>query len=218
VKANFLHTALTGETRSWLINLPKASIQSWDQLCAMFIGNFQGTYERPSTVETLKTIKQRHDESLRDYVKHFCNARNAIPHIQDIEIINAFRDGISDIKTVEEIAMKKPKMVADLLAVADVCIEASEAWAPLLESRGKGPARRKDDREVNTAERGDRKDQRDQGFREKQSSGQKERKPFRRPNDAEKWCEIHCTAGHDLEECKTFLDHKKMPPPAPLAP
>jgi hypothetical protein len=79
VKANFLHTALTGAARSWPINLPEASIQSWDQLCAMFIGNFQGTYE-----------KQRHDESLHNYVKRFCNARNAIPHIQDIEIINAF--------------------------------------------------------------------------------------------------------------------------------
>jgi hypothetical protein len=218
VKTNFLHTVLTGAARSCLINLPEASIQSWDQLCAMFIGNFQGTYERPSTAETLKTIKQRHDESLRDYVKCFCNARNAIPHIQDIEIINAFRDGVSDIKTVEEIAMKKPKTVADLLAVADVCIEASEARARLLESRGKGPARRKDDREVNTAERGDRKDRRDQGFRGKQSSDQKERRPFRRPDDAEKWCEIHRTAGHDLEECRTFLDRKRMPPPAPLAP
>jgi hypothetical protein len=30
----------------------------------MFMKNFQGTYERPSTVETLKTIKQKHDESL----------------------------------------------------------------------------------------------------------------------------------------------------------
>jgi hypothetical protein len=26
-----------------------------------------------------------------------------------------------------------------------------------------------------------------------------------------KWCEIHRTAGHDLIECKTFLDCKKMP-------
>jgi hypothetical protein len=43
----------------------------------MFIENFYDTFERPSTVETLKTIKQKHDESLRDYVKHFCNARNA---------------------------------------------------------------------------------------------------------------------------------------------
>jgi hypothetical protein len=52
MKANFLHTALTGAARSWLINLLEASIQSWDQLCVMFIGNFQGTYERPSTAET----------------------------------------------------------------------------------------------------------------------------------------------------------------------
>jgi hypothetical protein len=48
--------------------------------------------------------------------------------------------------------MKKPKTVADLLAVTDVCIEASEARARLLESRGKGTSRKKDGREVNTAE------------------------------------------------------------------
>jgi hypothetical protein len=40
-----------------------------------------GTYKYPSTVETLKTIKQKHDESLWNYVKHFCNARNDIPYI-----------------------------------------------------------------------------------------------------------------------------------------
>jgi hypothetical protein len=71
-------------------------------------------------------------------VKHFCNARNAISHIQDIEIINTIRDRVSDLKTVEEIAMKKPKTVADLFTVVDVCIEASKARARLLESRGKG--------------------------------------------------------------------------------
>jgi hypothetical protein len=152
VKANFLPTVLSGAARLWLINLPEGSIHSWDQLCAMFIGNFQGTYERPSTTETLKTIKQKHDESLRDYVKCFCNDRNGIPYIQDIKIINIFRDGVSDVKIVEEIAMKKPKMVVDLLAVADVCIEASEARAQLLKSRGKRPSRRRDDQEVNTAE------------------------------------------------------------------
>jgi hypothetical protein len=40
VMTNFLHTALTGAARSWLINLPEGSIYSWDQLCAMFIRNF----------------------------------------------------------------------------------------------------------------------------------------------------------------------------------
>jgi hypothetical protein len=52
---------------------------------------------------------------------------------------------------VEEITMKKPKMVADMLGVADTCIEASKAQARLLESRGKGPSKKKrDDRGVNT--------------------------------------------------------------------
>jgi hypothetical protein len=59
-------------------------------------------------------------------VKCFCNARNTTSYIQNIEVINAFYDGVSDIKTVEEITMKKPKIVADLLTIADVCIEASE--------------------------------------------------------------------------------------------
>jgi hypothetical protein len=60
-------------------------------------------------------------------VKYFCDTRNTIPNIQDIKINNALRDGVSDIKNVEEIAMKKLKIMADLLAVADICIEASYA-------------------------------------------------------------------------------------------
>jgi hypothetical protein len=217
VNANYLPTTLSGVVRSWLINLPEGSIYTWDQLYAMFIGNFQDTYERPYTAETLKTIRQKHDESLQDYAKYFCNARNTIPYIQ---IINVFRDRVSDIKTVEEIAMKKSKTMVNLLVVADTCIEASEAQARLLESRDKGPAKKQDDREVNTTDQGDRKDRGDNGYRgnrQQQSSDQKERRHFRCPDDAEKRCEIHCTLGHDLKECKTFLDRKKMPPLAPMA-
>jgi hypothetical protein len=81
VKANYLPMALAGAARSWLINLPEGSIYTLDQLCVMFIKNFQGTYKHPSTAQTLKTIKQKHDESLRDYVKCFCDARNTIPYI-----------------------------------------------------------------------------------------------------------------------------------------
>jgi hypothetical protein len=67
---------------------------------------------------------------------------NAIPYIQDIEIINTFCDRVSDIKTVEEIAMKKHRTVADLLVDVYVCIEASETRAQLLESHGKGPKKK----------------------------------------------------------------------------
>jgi hypothetical protein len=108
----------------------------------------------------------KHDESLPDYVKCFCSTMNAISYIQDIEIIHPFYDGVNDINTMEEIAMKKPRMMVNLLAVTDVCIEAFEAWAQLLESHGKGPSKKKqDDREVNTTDRGDCKDHGDHGYR-----------------------------------------------------
>jgi hypothetical protein len=99
----------------------------------MFIEIFQGTYERPLTVEPLKTIKQKPNDSIQEYVKHFYNARNVIPYIKDIKIINAFHDGVSDFKTIEEISMNKPKTMANLLAVVDICIEASKGRARLLE-------------------------------------------------------------------------------------
>jgi hypothetical protein len=39
--------------------------------------------------------------------------------------------------------MKKPKTVVDLLVVADECIKASEAHARLLDARGKGYLKKK---------------------------------------------------------------------------
>jgi hypothetical protein len=111
--------------------------------------------------------------------------------------------------------MKKLKMVVDILTVADVCIEAFESWAQLLEFHSKGTSKKKEDQEVNTIDWGDRKDH---GYRGKQSSDQKEKRHFWRPDDTEKWCEIHRTVGHDLEECKTFMNRKKMSPPVVLVP
>jgi hypothetical protein len=63
---------------------------------------------------------------------------------------------------------------------------------------------KEEDREVNTVDHGDHRN------RQQQPVDQKEKRLFRRPADIEKWCKIHHTAGHNMEECKTFLDHKKM--------
>jgi hypothetical protein len=75
-------------------------------------------------------------------MKYFCNTRNVISYIQDIEIINAFRDEVSDIKTVEEIAMKKPRTVADMLVVVDMSLSLSKPGLDFLSPAARGLQRR----------------------------------------------------------------------------
>jgi hypothetical protein len=51
----------------------------------------------------------------------------------------------------------------------------------------------------------------DSGNQKQLPTNGKERRPFCHPADLEKWREIHCTTGHDLEDCTTYLDLKKRP-------
>jgi hypothetical protein len=107
---------------------------------------------------------------------------------------------VTDIKTIEEISMKKPNPVVDLLAIAYECIKASMVRARLLHVQNKRSLKKKqqEDCDVNIVDR--------ENWKEPE---QKERRSFRCPTDAKKWCEIHRTSGHDLEECGTYLNHKK---------
>nr|AAR87221.1 retrotransposon protein, putative, unclassified [Oryza sativa Japonica Group] len=49
VMANFFPMALKGQARGWLMNMPPASVHSWEDLCQQFTMNFQGTYPRPAS-------------------------------------------------------------------------------------------------------------------------------------------------------------------------
>jgi hypothetical protein len=145
-------------------------------------------------------------------VKHFYNARNAIPYIQDIKVINVFRDGVGDIKIVEEISIKSLKWWSICLQLLMFALKALRLNPVSLNHATRGPPRKKqqDNQEVNTADHGDHGNRRN---RQQQPAKQKEKRLFRRHDDAEKWCEIHHTIWHNLEECKTFLDRMKMSAP-----
>ena len=39
---------LADSTRTWLEYLPTSQIHDWDDLVRIFVGNFQGTYMRPT--------------------------------------------------------------------------------------------------------------------------------------------------------------------------
>nr|CAE02561.2 OSJNBa0006M15.4 [Oryza sativa Japonica Group]CAE04380.1 OSJNBa0027G07.22 [Oryza sativa Japonica Group] len=106
VMANFFPMALKGQARGWLMNLPPASVHSWEDLCQQFTMNFQGTYPRPGEEADLHAVQRGDDESLRSYIQRFCQVRNTIPCIPAHAVIYAFRGGVRHNRMLEKIASK----------------------------------------------------------------------------------------------------------------
>ena len=93
VMANYLPTRLSGAARSWLTSLRARSIRSWDHLCHVFIGNFQGTYIRPGVPDDLFRTNQKTGETLQEFIRRFSSICNTIPEVTDAEVIQPFSIG-----------------------------------------------------------------------------------------------------------------------------
>ena len=64
----YLQLQLTGSARAWLKSLPAECIRSWDDLVRIFSANFQGTFERPTTIGELRGCHQKEGESIRAFI------------------------------------------------------------------------------------------------------------------------------------------------------
>jgi hypothetical protein len=60
--------ALTPMARSWLMNLPEGSIETWADLCDKFVSAFQGGFNRLGTMTDLQAIVQKPGEKLHSFM------------------------------------------------------------------------------------------------------------------------------------------------------
>jgi hypothetical protein len=56
IMVNYFRVALTGTAKSWLMNLPERTIDSWSELCCQFTVNFESAYARPGNETDLHAI------------------------------------------------------------------------------------------------------------------------------------------------------------------
>jgi broad specificity phosphatase PhoE len=77
-------------SKAWLDNLPRNSIDCWEDLKEIFTGNFQGTYVWQSNPWDLKGCRQKQGESLQDYIWRFSSKCHELPKIYDADIILVF--------------------------------------------------------------------------------------------------------------------------------
>jgi hypothetical protein len=99
----------------------------------------------------LANVVQKKGESLREFIKRFCNKRNLIPEVDDKSIIMFFKKGLSDSSLIRKLAMKYTLVEEVTLNTREHKKESGHMDQPSL-SKGHDK-KRKADHSVNTVER-----------------------------------------------------------------
>jgi hypothetical protein len=123
----YLQLQLTGPARAWLKSLPAESIHSWDDLVRAFTGNFQGTFERPTTIEELRGCHQKENESIRAFIRRWTILRNSAEDITEQNATEAFRLGLRHKNLREHLGREKPKTVGELMNIANKWADGEES-------------------------------------------------------------------------------------------
>jgi hypothetical protein len=114
-----LQLHLTGAERSWLSKLEQETIGSWEELTKQFTSNFKSTYKRPAAIEEVTAYIQQNNETLRAYIQRWSIIKNSAVKVSYEIAIDAFTLGLRRGDLVEEMGKIKPKIVLDLMDIAN---------------------------------------------------------------------------------------------------
>ncbi|RLN05294.1 retrotransposon protein, putative, Ty3-gypsy subclass [Panicum miliaceum] len=122
MKLVYFLMALETTLLTWLENLKKNSINSWDDLKVVFIDNCQGAITRAGTHHDLSQCKQERNDLLRSYTHRFFDHRATIANISEQDVIDCFHNGLTDQALFRDFGHNHPKTVSSLR-------DMMQAWA-----------------------------------------------------------------------------------------
>jgi Retrotransposon gag protein. len=177
------------------------SISSWADLWQQFVANFQGTYKRHAIEDDLHALTQNSGESLREYVGCFNECRNTIPEITDASVIRAFKSGVRDRYTTQELATRHITTTRRLFEIVERCAHADDA----LRRKNDKPKTGGEKKPATDAPESSKKKNRKNGKRKDQAEvlaveyANPPKRPDPQSSDTKKaWCPIHKTDRHSL--------------------
>jgi hypothetical protein len=88
VMATYFHVALSGPTRTWLMNLALGSIYSWEEFCARFTANFASAYQQHGVEAHLHAVRQEPGETLWTFISRFTKVRGTESRLEGGEQAN----------------------------------------------------------------------------------------------------------------------------------
>lgn len=103
----------------WLKSLAPNSISSWHALKRAFVTNFQGSCKKPGSKYELAVVKQKPDETLREFNKRFWDVNANCKPIPDSDVIDAFQNGMYDPSHFRSLGWNRSTIVDELAAILD---------------------------------------------------------------------------------------------------
>jgi hypothetical protein len=103
------------------------TIGSWEDLMKQFTSNFRSTYKRHASIEEVKACVQQREETLRAYIQRWSLIKNSAVEVSYERAIDAFIIRLRRRDLVEEMGRIKPKIVSDLMDVANRFADGEDA-------------------------------------------------------------------------------------------
>ncbi|XP_062162024.1 uncharacterized protein LOC133869068 [Alnus glutinosa] len=126
---------LSCSTRDWFQKLPPGSITSFEDLGRKFITQFLVWCKRKKPFGQLMAMRQKGDESLKDYVIQFNQAKLMVDNLTEEMVYAALYQGLRvEGPFMSEIALNHPENLADLTDVIEKYVNQEEILAALRES------------------------------------------------------------------------------------
>ncbi|KMZ68651.1 hypothetical protein ZOSMA_234G00260 [Zostera marina] len=191
---------------SWYTNLPHNNINNFEELRHKFLEAFNHLIRRKTVQGALLNVKQKTNETLREYVKRFAETLNRVEQPSGSAAIMAFKVGLRPTRFAVKIAENLPINIADLFEKAYNAMDIEK----MLEEKYKEfktPTMNTTHNRNNPSILKPKENQRDK-FLELQQSTLPPTRPMNeataqaRNND--KYCEYHKDKGHTSNDCRAL--------------
>jgi hypothetical protein len=129
LKCKLLSGTLKEAALRWYMNLPKNSIESWIDFQRKFIQQFSGSKHIKVTATSLFATRQSHAETLREYLRRFCEATIKVSNPNQKMFVSAFHNGLKAGHFNESLTQKPATSMQEIIKRVECYIKGEESNA-----------------------------------------------------------------------------------------
>ncbi|KAL2244073.1 UNVERIFIED_CONTAM: hypothetical protein Sindi_0525300 [Sesamum indicum] len=124
--AKLFATTLTGKAQEWFTNLPRGSIESYEQLVQKFNFHFASKKKEKRSATHLFNIRQREDETMKNFMGRFNNETLEVQELRIDMLVSLLIHGLRNGSFASALARDPPFDVEQLMALAQKYIDEEE--------------------------------------------------------------------------------------------